>query len=257
MRRVSTIDSTWDALADNAGPPPERFDSRTLEGLPTPARRWLGRVLPEQTPLIDGVVITMTGQIRIGRWRPFTARQILRAGVGYVWKPVVGGHLLRFVGADVLGPDEARMDFRLHGLVPVARASGPETARSATGRLAAETVAWIPQAATPQAGAVWAAADDHRAIVTLDTAGRRNDVEVTVDAGGRLRAIRLDRWNDSSKPPALEPFGGDLTTELVTEAGVRVAGKGTIGWGYGTTAWDTGQFFRYQLDAVDPAPTQP
>lgn len=56
------------------------------------------------------------------RWMPFAADQVLRAGVGFVRKPIVGGHVVRFVGADILGPDGARKEFRLHGLIPVATA---------------------------------------------------------------------------------------------------------------------------------------
>jgi hypothetical protein len=134
---------------------------------------------------------------------PFTTDQVLQAGVGFVWKPIVGGRVVRFVGADILGPDDARMEFRLQGLIPVAKASGPDTARSAVGRLAAETVAWLPQATTPQAGARWRAVDSERATVTLDVVGGTVDVEVTVDADGRLKGIGLQRWNGSTNPPVL------------------------------------------------------
>ncbi len=162
--------TTWAALAAPAGEPVRRFDPATVVDLPDPAQRLLVRALPEGTPLTGVVTLKMAGWIKLGRWMRFRADQILRAGVGFVWRPVVGGRILRFTGADLLGPEEARMEFRLHGLVPVARASGSDVARSAAGRLAAETVAWLPQALTPQAGARWRAMDEARAAVTLRAA---------------------------------------------------------------------------------------
>lgn len=231
---------------------PTRFDPDSLDGLPPPARRWLGRVLPAGCPLAAGVIIHMHGEIRIGpRWMPFTAEQILRAGVGFVWKPVVGGRLVRFVGADLLGPEDARMEFRLHGRIPVAKASGPDTAKSAAGRLAAETVAWLPQATTPQAGGQWAAVDDTHATVTLEAAGQAIDIAVGVDRAGELQTLQLQRWNGAVDPPRFRPFGGDLTSELETAGGVRVAGSGTVGWDYGTPEWAAGAFFRFRLDSLE------
>ena len=56
------------------------------------------------------------------------------------------------------------MHFRLHGLIPVVHSSGPDIARSGAGRLAAETVAWLPQALVPQSGAQWTPIDQHRAL---------------------------------------------------------------------------------------------
>lgn len=257
VRLPPGTEETWDALA--AAPRATAvadmpvFDRGSLASLPTPAARWLGRVVPPGTPLIDVVEIEMTGEIKLGpRWMPFTATQILRAGVGFVWKPIVGGRLLRFVGADLLGPDDARMEFRLHGRIPVARAAGPGTARSAAGRLAAETVAWLPQAATPQAGARWSPVDHAHAIVTLEAAGREVDVQVTVDEDGRLCELLLDRWNDSADPPGLQPFGGEVSAEHETAHGVWVAGAGTVGWGYGTPSSAGGVFFRYAVSRVEP-----
>lgn len=244
-------DRTWADLARPGGRPrPERFDPDSLEALPSAAARWLGRVVPGGAPLADTVVLSMRGHIKIGRWMPFTADQILRAGVGFVWKPVVGGRLLRFIGADILARDHARMEFRLHGIIPVAKASGPDTARSAAGRLAAETVAWLPQATTPQAGARWTAIDDNHATVELLAAGEPVDVQIGVDAGGQLKTLSLQRWNDSSDPPGLRAFGGDVTNEFRTPDGVRVAGSGTVGWNYGTAGWNDGEFFRYTITGV-------
>ena len=238
----------WRALSDESSIEPASFDPTTLADLPPPAQRLLARALPSRTTLTSTVELSMDGEIKLGgRWLAFTAEQILSAGEGFVWSPVVGGRLVRFVGADLLTADDARMEFRLHGLVPVVRASGPDVRRSAQGRLAAETVAWLPQALTPQLGARWTPVDDERAIVTLDTAGADTDVEVVVDGDGRILRLGLDRWNSSADPPRVEPFGGSVDSTFTASNGVQISGRGDAGWGVGTANEADGTFFRYRI----------
>ncbi len=239
--------ATWRSLeADEPAVP--GFDRATLDVLPSPAQRLLAGALPPGTPLAQVVHLEMNGEIKLGsRWLAFTATQILRGGVGFVWNASVGGRLLRFTGADALGPDDARMEFRLHGRVPIVRADGADVRRSARGRLAAETVAWLPQALTPQAGASWEAIDDERATVTISADGADVDVEVSVDPDGRLRWLSLQRWNSSAKPPVDVSFGGVVEEGHTTSTGVRIAGTGTVGWNWHPSTPGEGVFFRYRV----------
>jgi hypothetical protein len=163
---------------------------------------------------------------------------------------MVGGRLMRFTGADALGPDEARMEFRLHGRLRVVSADGDDVRRSAQGRLAAETVVWLPQALTPQAGARWIGLDDERATVTISADGADVDVDVAIDPDGQLRWLSLQRWNSSAKPPAASTFGGSVDTIYTTPTGVRIAGSGTVGWDWHPTAPGDGVFFHYQVIAA-------
>ncbi|MEL7206702.1 MAG: DUF6544 family protein [Actinomycetota bacterium] len=231
---------------DHPAPP---FDSGTIVDLPAPARRLLGAALPDWTPLHRSVALTMHGRIKLGpAWIRFTADQVLVAGVGFVWRPRVGGRLLGIRGADAFDADQALMDFRLHGRLTLVHEDGPDVARSAAGRLAAETVAWLPQALTPQAGARWTEVDDTAAAVALDTPEGVVDVEVGVHDDGRLRSIGLQRWNSDADPPEAEPFGGEVVQAHETDDGIRIAGKGTVGWGWGTPDEPDGAFFRYSVD---------
>ncbi|MGF1598407.1 MAG: DUF6544 family protein [Acidimicrobiales bacterium] len=250
-------EATWSALDRDAGRIPPPFDAGTLTDVPAPAQRLLSAALPAGTPLHDIVRLSMRGEIRLaGRWMRFTAEQILAANAGFVWAPVVGGRLVRFVGADALGPDGARIEFRLHGWIPVVRGAGPDIARSANGRLAAETVAWLPTALTPQAGARWSGHDHHRATVALQGPGGPIDVDVTVDDEGAVTSLGLQRWKDSAKPPALSPFGGTVSSRFATPDGVSIAGAGTIGWDWGTPGEAEGEFFRFEITkaAFGPSP---
>ncbi len=257
---VEFADATWAELASPTTTTPPRFDPATLSDLPAPAQRYLRRVLPDGVGLSSVVRLSMAGEIKLGgRWLPFSARQILRAGTGFVWAPVVGGRLLRFVGADALGVTGARLEFRLHGLIPVVRSSGPDVRRSAEGRLAAETVVWLPQALAPQSGARWSGIDDRRAVVSLDAGGTSVDVEVDVDDGGALRSLELQRWSDAVTPGGYKSFGGSVDSTLAAENGVGVAGSGDVGWDWATPQRAEGVFFRYRLTSVDfsDAPASP
>jgi hypothetical protein len=262
-KRPAFVESTRATLAAEVAADAPVFDPTTLRGLPAPAQRFLGRALPAGVRLSSMVELDMEGEIKLGgRWIGFTAEQILRAGVGFVWTPIVGGRFLRFVGADALGPDEARIDFRFHGRIPIVRGSGPDIRRSAQGRLAAETVAWLPQALTPQSGARWTGVDDERAIVTINAAGVDVDVDVAVDRDGRIRSLGLQRWKDAAKPPEFAPFGGSVDATFVAGNGVRIAGSGTVGWDWHTPREPDGVCFRYRIRAADfgrvattPAPT--
>jgi hypothetical protein len=245
----------WAALSTAPLADPVVFDEATLAELPSPTQRLLGRALPSGAALAFTVELAMDGEIKLGgRWLSFTAEQILQVGEGFVWSPVVGGRLIRFVGADLLTADDARMEFRLHGLIPVVRESGLDVRRSAQGRLAGETAAWLPHALTPQLGARWTPVSDDQAIVTLLAAGAEVDVEVSVDGDGQLRRVGLDRWNGSVDPPRFEPFGASIDSTFTAPNGVRIAGGGTVGWGFGTDGEADGVFFRYRITAASFSP---
>lgn len=249
---VVFADTTRATLASKPEAGPNlTFDPATLDDLPAPARRLLNRALPPGVPLSSAVELTMEGEIKLGgRWLPFTADQILRAGVGFVWAPTVGGRIIGFTGADVLGPNGARIEFRFQGRIPVVRSSGPDIERSAAGRLAAETVAWIPQALTPQAGATWSDSGDEQATVTIDAAGQPIDVHLAVDQEGQLTWLALQRWKDSAKPPEYMAFGGSVQSLHTTDNGVVIARSGVVGWDWGTPKQARGEFFHYTIKSA-------
>ncbi len=246
-RRRSDTDLAWRELA-TPSPPVDRFDPDDVAGLPPPARRLLAGALAPDVALSPVVVLDMTGEIRLNRWMPFRARQVLRVGAGLVWSARAGVGPLVFRGADRLWRGGGSLDFRLWGLVPVARASGRDTDRSALGRLAAETVAWAPQGLTPAMGATWTEVDDHRATVTLPIGDDAVDVDVVVDETGRLLEVCLQRWGDPD-PGQFDwySFGGDVT-ERDRFDGITIATAGRVGWHWNTPQRQGGTFFRYRID---------
>lgn len=83
-RAARAVADEWDELAaPTAAPRP--FDPDAMEALPPPIARWMRHAIEPGTPLTLGVQLAMHGQIRIGAWRPFTARQVLAAQRGFIW----------------------------------------------------------------------------------------------------------------------------------------------------------------------------
>lgn len=252
-QRKATRQAAWDHLRA-AGADALRFDVGSIAQLPAPARRLLTASLVPDAALAGTVVLQMEGRIRLGRWLPFTARQVLSVGRGFVWAARVGWGPLVVTGHDMLVHEEGGLDFRLWGLVPVARAAGADIDRSTVGRLAAETVAWAPQGLTPAMGATWTGVDDHRAVVTLPVGSHRVDVTVTVDDDGHATELSLARWgNPDGGAFDWHSFGGSVTGWDTFE-GTVIGTRGTVGW-----HWDTpdrrATFFEWAVTDIEVSST--
>jgi hypothetical protein len=63
-------------------PEPGRFGAAELEGLPELVRRHLTQAIAPGTPLVTSARLRMRGQIKVGRWLPFRAHQVLNPQVG-------------------------------------------------------------------------------------------------------------------------------------------------------------------------------
>src|SRR5690606_38976796 len=60
--------------------------ARVAGELPAAAGRWLAHATPAGSPPRSVAELRMEGEIRLGgRWHPFTARQVIAPGRGFVW----------------------------------------------------------------------------------------------------------------------------------------------------------------------------
>src|ERR1700726_3439673 len=75
-KQAGAVRQEWLRLAAAAAAT-EKFDPAMTAELPAAVQRWLGHAILPGTPLWRSVELTMHGQIKLGRWRPFTARQAL------------------------------------------------------------------------------------------------------------------------------------------------------------------------------------
>jgi hypothetical protein len=144
-------------------PEPARFSAEELEGLPDPVQRHLAQAIAPGTPLATSARLRMRGHIKVGRWLPFRARQILSPHLGFAWAARAAGVI---AGSDRYLEGVAGMDWKLAGLVTVAHAEGPDVARSAAGRAGAEAI-WLPTALLPRFGVRWAAGSGDRVTASF------------------------------------------------------------------------------------------
>lgn len=216
----------WERLAAPT-PRPARFDPVMVAHLPDPARRWLAHAIAPATPLLRCVELDMHGEIRLGSWRRFAAREVLAPLDGFVWS--VTAHLagLPLRGYDRHTRGTGQMRHSLFG-VPVLSAAGPDLTRSAAGRLTSE-IAFVPGVgAAPEVA--WRAVDDRDAVALLRCGGRIHEVTLTVAPSGALERVTIPRWGRLGRGPYLEHLFAAAFQEESTFDGYTIPTRMTAGW---------------------------
>jgi hypothetical protein len=223
------------------------FSEAVLDELPAAVRRYFTTAIAPHTPLALSVRIRMRGRIKIGRWLPFRAHQVLTPRRGTVWAARVAGVI---VGSDQYAAGQGGMDWKLGGLVPLMHAEGPDVSRSSAERAAGEAC-WIPTSLLPRFGVKWTAIDDAHINARFDVDGQDVQVNYTIADDGRIRSLVFDRWGDPDNTGTWEqhPFGCEVT-DYETFDGVTVPSAGRVGWFFGTDRWGQGEFFRYRIIAL-------
>ncbi|MGB5432507.1 MAG: DUF6544 family protein [Acidimicrobiia bacterium] len=228
--------------------PQGEFSHADLEGLPGPVASYFRAAVTPGTPLALSARIRMRGRIKIGRWVPFTAREVLTPHVGFVWAARAAGIV---AGSDRFVDGHGEMNWRLFGLVRVMQESGPDVSRSAAERAAAEAV-WVPTSLFPGFGVEWSAEGDGRIVARYQIADYPVRLELSTTGGGLIEAVRFDRWGDPDATGefGLHAFGGDFSAHS-TFNGVSIPSEGRLGWHYGTNRWSEGEFFRYRITDLE------
>jgi hypothetical protein len=223
------------------------FSHVEVEGLPGPVASYFRAAVTPGTPLGLSVRIRMRGRIRIGRWVPFTADEILTPHVGFVWAARAAGILS---GSDRFVDGHGEMDWRLFGLIRWQR-SGPDVSRSAAERAAAEAV-WVPTALLPGFGVEWSAEEDGRISACFQIAAYPVRLDFSTTDEGLIRSVRFDRWGDPDGTGefGLHPFGGDFSAHATFD-GATIPSEGRLGWHYGTDRWSEGEFFQYRITDLE------
>jgi Family of unknown function (DUF6544) len=220
------------------------FDPVMTTELPEPARRWLSHAIAPGTPLWSSAELTMHGRIKLGRWRPFTARQVLSPPDGYTWAATARLAGLPVTGYDRLSSGAGEMRWRLLRLIPVLTAAGPDITRSAYGRMAGE-IALIPTAFRQ---AAWTRGEQaSTAVATWRFGGDTESAELWVDRSGRLTEIRVNRWgNPGGVPFGRYPFGVRVEAED-RFGGITIPSVLRAGWWWATERQHEGEFFRAEI----------
>jgi hypothetical protein len=232
-------------------PPLPQFTDAEMEGLQPPVRRHLTHAIAAGTPLSPCARLSMRGTIKLGRWLPFRARQVLHPHKGFIWTARVAGVI---AGSDQYLHGTGGMDWKLAGLLRVAHAEGPDVSRSTAGRGGAEAI-WLPTAMLPRHGVRWTAHDDTHITAHHQLDETPLDVHHTLGPDGSIQSLVFDRWGDPDKAGRWDwhPFGGEITAQH-TFAGLTIPSSGRMGWHYGTDRWPAGEFFRFKITALRPLP---
>jgi hypothetical protein len=230
-------------------PEPGRFSDAELEGLPEPVRRHLAQAIAPGTALATSARLQMHGRIKVGRWLPFRARQVLNPHHGFIWTARAAGVI---AGSDRHIDGDGGMDWKLAGLVSVAHAQGPDVARSAAGRAGAEAI-WLPTALLPRSGVHWSATADDQVSARIQVGATPVELRLRLAAAGQLASLAFDRWGDPDNTGDFgwHRFGGEITGYRSFN-GLTIPSQGRLGWFYGSDRWASGEFFRYQITDLEP-----
>lgn len=220
------------------------FDPRELDGLPEPVRRHLTAAIAPGTAAARTARLRMHGTIRIGRWLPFRAHELVAPLDGFVWTARAAGVI---AGSDSYVDGAGAADWRLAGLLPVMHAAGRDVSRSAAGRAGGEGV-WVPTALLPRYGVRWTAEGPDRVTAHSRTRDVPLRLRLQLDAAGRAVSFVFHRWGDPDRTGtwAWHPFGGEVTEHRSFD-GVTIPTAGRIGWFFGTDRWLDGEFFRFDI----------
>jgi hypothetical protein len=213
-------------------------------------RRHLLQAVAPGTPLHISARLSMRGRIKVGRWLPFRARQVLDPHRGFVWTARAAGLI---AGVDRYLDGAGLLDWKLAGLVTVAHGEGPDVTRSAAGRAGAEGI-WLPTALLPRFGVRWSAPAADCVVAAFEVGGIPLELELGLDAAGRVVSLAFDRWGDPAGDGRFgwHRFGGEITGQA-SFAGLTIPATGRLGWYHGTDRWAEGEFFRYRITGLQPA----
>jgi hypothetical protein len=192
----------------------------------------------------------MRGHIRIGRWLPFTATEVLDPHNGFEWRAHVARRLI--VGSDHYAHGHAEMHWKLLGLVPIVHADGPDVARSSAGRCGAESL-WVPPAMLPRHKVAWESDDESTMTARFDVDDTPVVLHYRLDEDAQVASIEFDRWGDPDRTGTWDwhTFGGEIRAHR-TFGGLTIPSDGAFGWHYGTDRWADGEFFRYEITKLQP-----
>jgi hypothetical protein len=128
------------------------FDPSLLAGVDEPVRRYFAHAIAAGAPLARAVRLQMSGRVKADLWLPFRAEEKVD-GRSFSWRARVGlGPLTVVEIADGYSHGVGSSEGRLFGRRQLFAKADEDTARSAAGRAALESVAFAAPSVLPSAG---------------------------------------------------------------------------------------------------------
>ena len=208
-------------------------------------RRFFTHAIAEGSPLARGVRLTMAGRIKVGVWLPFTAEQTVD-GHSFAWRARVGwGPLTPLRVLDRYADGAGSTEGRLLGRVTIFYADDPDTARSAAGRAALESVVFAPATVLPGRGVTWRAEGEDSIVALFDLPPEHPEVRARIDGRGALESVSALRWGN----PGRQPFdyiscGCEVHAER-RFGDVLIPSSVSVGWWFGTARY--APFFKARI----------
>jgi len=192
----------------------------------------------------------MHGEIKLGRWLPFRAEQVISRDGRFVWAATVSMYGLPIRGSDSLLNGEGTMQWKLFDLIPVMTASGTDITRSAIGRIQGELAALLP-AVLLEDTVSWSVGEGRHPQVGVEVLGQTADIALELDDKGGLKSVEMLRWgNPDGGEHGYAKFGVILEDERLFD-GFTIPSRIRAGWFFGTERFDSeGEFFRGTIDTV-------
>lgn len=228
---------------------PGGFSEQDVQELPEPAQRHLRAVIDLGASITQTVLLRMHGRIKVSRWLPFRAHQVLSPHRGFVWSARAAGLIS---GWDRYVDGAGAMQWKLGGMITVAQGDGPDVSRSAAARAAGEAI-WVPTALLPRCGVQWTADGSDSATLNYDLDGQPMSVTYRLDEQGHLTALVFDRWGDPDNTGTWgwHRFGGEITNYRGFGE-VLIPQAGRVGWHFDTERWPEGAFYEFAITDARP-----
>jgi hypothetical protein len=238
-----SLDDLWNSALSSD----RTFRPVQISGLPEAARRYLEHAIAPETRLASSVRLRMHGEIRLKRWLPFTAEQVIRQDHDMTWRATVRRNMSTIRGSDRFVDGEGAMRWKLFGLFPVMAASGPDISRSAAGRVKAESV-WLPSILCGD-DVSWTAHDSCHPDAHFKVRTDTQPLALTIDDKGGLKTLKLQRWGNPEGSEFHEANFGGVVEEEGMFGGYTIPTRVRIGWYFGTDRFEPdGEFFRATVD---------
>ena len=194
--------------------------------------------MPDGPVACRGFHLQQSGEIRLAPdkpWLPFEAEQWFEAaGLDFRW--TARARLARILPVTVVDAFErghGLLSVRIAGIIPVARAQGPQVDRGEVMRALAE-MPWRPAGFLSSSGnapqLAWSAPSPQTLRATFDDGRTRCYVDLEVDAEGRvLSAAAPDRPRGMGKTSVATPWRGTFA-EYKSLDGFRVPTQAEVAW---------------------------
>jgi hypothetical protein len=248
MTKLISLDVLW----DSATPTELVFSPDKFSHLPAAAKRYLEHAIAPGTEIASAVRWKMHGEIKLKKWIPFTAEQVVCWEHGLIWSATAWMNgFLPIVGSDRIINGIGAMQWKLLGLFPVMTASGADITLSSIGRLQSESVC-LPSVFCGD-NVSWTSTESSELDSNLHSSfvvqGNRAELDFTIDRTGRLKTFKLPRWgNPDGAEFCYVDFGGILEEEG-TFCGYTIPTRLRIGWYFGSDQFESeGEFFRATIN---------